>query len=223
MATKRLNVQELELLGRCALFSGISPEQIPGLLIHIHSNRREYQKGSQIVREGEPISEFGILLSGGAHAVKEDLQGRPVLISLIKPGGEIGVLLAASRGHTSPVTVQAAEDSAVLVIPFHTMIARCSSPDHNKLLFNYVGIVAEKGLLLHDRISCLLKPSVREKVKTYLALISNGKDKVPFEIPLDRAGMADYLNVDRSALSRELSRMKKDGLIDYYKNTFVIL
>ena len=88
---------------------------------------------------------------------------------------------------------------------------------------NYISIVAEKGLVLHERINCLLKPTVREKIMAYLLRVSREQARSSFQIPLNRNAMAEYLNVERSALSRELSGMKRDGLIDYHRNHFTLL
>lgn len=111
------------------------------------------------------------------------------IITLLKKGSEIGVILAASSDHKSPVTVEAQDDV----------------------------------LVLHERIDCLLRPTIREKILTYLWWMSREQQKRTFTIPMNRNAMAEYLNVERSALSRELSYMKRDGVIDYHKNTFRLL
>ena len=148
-----------------------------------------------------------------------------VIITLLKEGSEIGVILAASLHQKSPVSVEAVEDVTVLLIPFESVLARCekSCPQHETLLRNYLHIIAEKGLILHERIDCLLKPTVREKIMAYLLRISHEQKSRILKTPLDRNAMAEYLNIDRSALSRELSRMRRDGLIDYHKSSFKLL
>ena len=110
-------------------------------------------------------------------------------------------------------------------IPFERVLARCEKacPRHDRLLRNYISIVAKKGLVLHERIDCLLRPTIREKILTYLQCIAREQQKRTFTIPMNRNSMAEYLNVERSALSRELSYMKRDGIIDYHKNTFRLI
>ena len=181
-----------------------------------------YAKGDTIIEEGNKVYDFGIMLSGHGRAIKRD---RVILISLLKKGSEIGVILAASLEHKSPVTVQAEDDVLVLQIPFERVLARCEKacPGHDRLLRNYISIVAEKGLVLHERIDCLLRPTIWEKILTYLQRIACEQQKRTFTIPMNRNAMAEYLNVERSALSRELSYMKRDGVIDYHKNTFRLL
>ena len=181
-----------------------------------------YAKGDTIIEEGNKVYDFGIMLSGHGRAIKRD---RVILISLLKKGSEIGVILAASLEHKSPVTVQAEDDVLVLQIPFERVLARCEKacPRHDRLLRNYISIVAEKGLVLHERIDCLLRPTIWEKILTYLQRIACEQQKRTFTIPMNRNAMAEYLNVERSALSRELSYMKRDGIIDYHKNTFRLI
>lgn len=212
-------------LTKTSLFSDIAPYEIEELLDCIHARRVEYAKGDVILEEGSNVNHFGIILSGRGRAVKQDAAGRPIIITLLEKGSEIGVILAASLAHPSPVSVQVQEDATILMIPFSGILDRYqkSCPKHDLLLRNYIKIIADKGLLLHERIDCLLKPTVRDKILTYLLRISHQQKKIFFTVPLDRNAMAEYLNVDRSALSRELSKMKRDGLIDYHKSVFKLL
>lgn len=204
------------------LFAGVAPDEIGGLLGCLGARRAYYSSGDMIIEEGGEASEFGILLSGRARAVKWDAAGRLIIIAMIEKGGEIGVMLAANPNYKSPVSVQAQCDAEVLRIPYARLLARCpnSCPRHQRALENYVGIVAEKGLMLHERMDCLLKSALREKILTYLARVSRERRSLTFQIPMNRNAMAEYLNAERSALSRELSNMKRDGLIDYHKNCF---
>jgi CRP-like cAMP-binding protein len=222
---KRFMREYIEDLAHTSLFSGMSPDQIAALLGCIHAKRVEYKKDDVVIEEGNAVCHFGVMLSGRARAVKWDASGRLIIITLLQKGSEIGVILAASLAHESPVTVQVQADAAVLQIPFDKALQRCSKacPWHDRLLRNFIGVVAEKGLVLHERIDCLLKPTVREKVLAYLKRVSQERQSRTFAIPLNRNAMAEYLNVERSALSRELSNMKKDGLIDYHTNVFQLL
>lgn len=217
-------VEKKNVLESTALFTGIRPELIPGLLRCIGAREVKVPKGGRIIEEGSPVVEFGILLSGSGQSVKTDAEGRVILITLLSPGSEIGVLLCACPDHRSPVTVQADEASTVLMVRFGGLMTRCAEncPQHERLVQNYVGIVARKGLILHERIDCLLRPTMREKIMAYLNRVSCEQGGSSIRLPLDRSAMAEYLNVDRSALSRELSSMKRDGLIDYYKSHFEI-
>lgn len=215
----------IEDIRRAALFEGIAPEEIDGLLECLCPTHASYVKGDYIIQEGHNVYDFGIVLSGHARSIKWDSSGRLIIITLLKQGSEIGVVLAASSDHKSPVTVEALEDVSVLQFSFEKVFSRCEKacPKHDKLLRNLINIVAEKGMVLHERIDCLLRPTVREKILTYLERESKEQQVNNFTIPMNRNAMAEYLNVERSALSRELSYMKRDGIIDYNGNTFRLL
>ena len=145
-----------------------------------------------------------------------------MIISLLEKGSFIGILLAASRDRRSPVSVQAQETLDGLFLPAERMI-HPDSGEQEILLRNFLDSVAEQSLTLNDRISCLIRHSVREKVSTYLSRLAREKNCREFSIPMDRNAMANYLNVERSALSRELSHMRADGLIEYRKSFFRLL
>jgi CRP-like cAMP-binding protein len=214
-----------ESLVQTKLFSGIAPNEIAGLLDCVHARLSEYVQSEIIIEEGSHVREFGILLTGQGRSVKWDASDRMIIITLLQKGSEIGVLLAASPERKSPVSVQAVEDVSALLIPYDRLIARCGKacPGHEKLLRNYIGIVAEKGLVLHERLDCLLKPTVRDKIMNYLSQVSRDQKSRMVTIPMNRNAMAEYLNIERSALSRELSYMQRDGLIEYHRNSFRLL
>jgi CRP-like cAMP-binding protein len=215
-------VFDYEELTRMPLFSGIKQDELAGLLDCVSARRAEYAKDGFIVEEGDHVSEFGVVLAGLGRSVKWDASGKMAIITLLEKGGVFGVLLAARQEQASSVFVQAVDDISVLLVPYDKLVARCerNCPQHELLLRNYISAVADKGLELHERISCLLRPTVRDKITAYLRKISCERKSRIFDIPLNRNTMAEYLNVERSALSRELSAMKRDGLIDYHRNSF---
>ncbi|MCL2212551.1 MAG: Crp/Fnr family transcriptional regulator [Oscillospiraceae bacterium] len=210
------------------LFAGILQEDLPSLLYCVRATVETYKKRQTIISQGETVSNFGILLSGQARSLKLDADGRQVIVTLIRPGGVVGIILAAVTGERSLVEVVAEEDSRLLSIPFARIGAVCdcggACRGREQLAANYTSLLARKALELHERIDCLLEPSVRSKVLTYLRRLAmeEGEGASKIALPFDREGMAEYLNVDRSALSRELSRMKREGLIDYRKNIFLL-
>ncbi len=214
-----------EDLAQTNLFFGIEPNEIAGLLDCVRAKCVRYAINDMIIEEGSKVCDFGVILSGHGRSIKWDVSGKLIIITLLQKGSEIGVLLAASPGHESPVSVQAQGDVSVLLIPYDGLLARCGKCcfKHERLLRNYINIVAQKGLILHERINCLLKPTIREKILEFLTRISREQQSRSFSIPMNRNVMAEYLNIERSALSRELSYMKRDGVIDYHLNTFRLL
>lgn len=217
--------ESIQTLEQTKLFDGIAKEDIQKLLKCTNARLIEYEKGEMVILEGSIVTDIGIILSGCGRSIKRDADGKTMIITLLDKGSLTGVLLAASKKRGSPVSVQAQNNLSTLFIPIENVICRCSKncSAHNVFLHNYIDSLAEKALVLHDRNDCLIKPTVREKIRTYLIRISKEKESKTFTIPLDRNSMAEYLNIERSALSRELSKMKKDGLIDYYKNSFKLL
>lgn len=214
-----------EILEQTDLFFGFTKNEIDSMVGCLHVRCMEYEKGQMVLWEGDEINEIGIVLSGHGRSIKEDISGKTVMVTYLKTGSLIGVLLAASRDRKSPVSVQAVDPLTVLFIPMENVLKRCRKAcfRHERLLYNVLDCISKKALVLHDRNDCLIKPTIREKVLTYLMREAREQKSVSFAIPFDRHGMAEYLNVDRSALSRELSQMKKDGLIDFYKNNFRLL
>ena len=215
----------INVLKKARLFSQIDTNEIDCMLKCLCAKRVDYAKGDFIIEEGDKVQDLSIIVSGNGRSIKWDTSGREIIITLLQKGDEIGAILAADSVGRSPVTVQAMDDVSLIQIPFDRICNRCSGAcfKHDKLLRNYINIVAEKGFILHERLDCLLRPTIREKIMTYLLRLSNGQRQREFKVPLNRNAMAEYLNTDRSALSRELSNMKRDGLIDYYKNNFMLI
>jgi len=215
----------IESLEKTHFFTGLRRAEIENLVKCLRAEYCEYEKDESVLREGDLYSKVGIVLSGQARSVATDISGKSAIVTLLKEGGYIGVLLAASAGRRSPVSVYASSRLSVLSFPTEHIFNICAKTcqSHITLLRNFLDATAEKALALHDRVDCLLKPTIREKTLAYLVRISAEKESGMFNIPLDRNAMAEYLGVDRSALSRELGKMKKDGLIDFYKNSFKLL
>ncbi|QUL52250.1 Crp/Fnr family transcriptional regulator [Paenibacillus tritici] len=215
-------MNNFDSLCRSRLFSGISPNDIPQMLECLSATRKEYAKDEMVVREGDVVDDVGIILQGSAQSTKLSVTGKKIIVSLHYPGGYTAVLTAASRGRRCPMSVQAIEPLEVLFIPIQSILSRCTKwcMAHQQLLGNLFDSIAERALELHDRNDCLIMPTIRDKVLTYLTRVMREAGTETFTIPFDREAMAEYLDVDRSALSRELAWMKRDGLIDFYRNEF---
>lgn len=218
-------MNDLDSLCQSRLFSGISPNEIPQMLECLSATRKEYVKDEMVVREGDLVDDVGIILRGSAQSTKLSITGKKIIVSLHYPGGYTAVLTAASRGRRCPMSVQALELLEVLFIPIKSILSPCTKlcMSHEQLLGNLFDSIAERALELHDRNDCLIMPTIRDKVLTYLTRVMRETGTEAFTIPFDREAMAEYLDVDRSALSRELAWMKRDGLIDFYRNKFKLL
>lgn len=213
------------LLQNIPLFSGINKSEIAPMLKCLGSYKKKYDKGTYVFMAEDEIQNIGIVISGTIHMIKEDIWGNKSIIAAMTDGQLFGETFVCSNSLTATVSFITSTDCEVLFIPFHRVIKTCSNSckHHHKLIENMMIRIAEKNLMLIEKIDVTSKKSLREKILTYLSSQAQKKDQNRFSIPMGRIELADYLGVNRSALTRELSKMKEDGLIDYDKNTFYLI
>lgn len=175
-----------------------------------------------MIGEDSCMRYFDVPLNRQGRSYRIDLSGHTVTITLFREGSETGVSLAAGREYKSPVSVGVLEGPSALFVSCTGLTdSRCRNcPCHKQLLQGSMSIVAQKGLVFRKRIDCLLEPAVREKTLTCLNCISRERGSSSFTTPMGRDAMAEYLDTGRNALSRGLSRVKVDGILDRYKNQF---
>ena len=209
---------KIEILEKCSLFRGTKAEDIGNLLKNLHAADRKYPKGSFVLRQGDVTDSLGILTEGALRIVTEDFAGNRNIISEIEPGELFAEVFASVKGAVISVDVEAEADSRVIWIKVREILENGGE----KLVTSLLGVIAGKNLMLNRKIEHLSRRSTREKLLSYLTYEMRRKGSRTFDIPFDRQGLADYLSVDRSAMSAELSRMKRDGLIDYRKSRFTL-
>ena len=207
------------------LFEGIQPEDRKGMLGCIGYHVSSFRKGDIIAFEEENIRHVGILLSGSVDMVKEDMWGNKVLVARMGKDEMFGETFAWGKNKLSAVTFVVSENARIVMIPLDRVMHSCtmSCAFHHRLIENMVHIIADKNRDLIRKIEVISKRTIREKLLAYLSIQAQIQNTRYFEIPLGRSELADYLCVDRSALTRELVKMRDDGLIDYDKNWFRIL
>lgn len=210
---------------RSPLFSGISPEERTTMLGCIGYHISTFQKGDIIAFEEEHIQHIGILLSGAVDMVKEDLWGNRTMLVRLRRDELFGETFVCGEDSTSVVTFVVSENAEILFLPFDRVMRSCTMACkfHHQLIENMVRVIANKNRELMRKVEVVSKRTIREKLLAYLSLQAQAQETRYFEIPLGRVELAEYLCVDRSALTRELASMKADGLIDYDKNCFRIL
>lgn len=210
---------------RSPLFSGISPEERTTMLSCIGYHISTFQKGDIIAFEEEHIQHIGILLSGAVDMVKEDLWGNRTMLVRLRRDELFGETFVCGEDSTSVVTFVVSENAEILFLPFDRVMRSCTMACkfHHQLIENMVRVIANKNRELMRKVEVVSKRTIREKLLAYLSLQAQAQKTRYFEIPLGRVELAEYLCVDRSALTRELASMKADGLIDYDKNCFRIL
>ena len=212
------------LLGRTRIFAAMSERELDDALKYLFAREAAYRKGQQLISIGDPIGDFAVVESGAVQVSSYDINGNRMIMNTVTRGKTFAESLAVTGTEESPICAQALEDTRVVWLraePIRRNIG--DTPLHAKIVANFIGEIAHKCLGMNERIQILSKRTIREKVITYLSQLSETRRRAEFTIPFDRQDLASYLGVERSALSRELSRMARDGLISFRKNTFRIL
>lgn len=215
---KKLNLSEIRL------FLGISEAEIDTVLTCLSARYKTYQKGDYIFRMGELITSVGVITEGSVQIMKEDYWGERQILSSLSAGQIFGESYACVQGEPLMVSVVATDKTEVLFLDMKKLLTVCSSTCvfHSKLIQNMLWIIASKNLNFTHKIDHMSKKNIREKVLSYLYHESNKQGRRTIQIPFNRQQLADYLAVDRSALSAELSKMQKEGLISFHRNQFTI-
>jgi CRP-like cAMP-binding protein len=219
---KILNIQ---ILKEVKLFQGLSEQQLETVLKCLNAKLQMYEKDSIITLSGDDVKDVGIIMSGGIMIIKEDAAGRQNILSHLGEANTFGEVFACAGIKKSPVTVAVTEDSEVLFVEYRRLITTCGSSCefHAKIITNMLQLIAQKSLELNKKIDYLLINGLRQKLAMYLLEQYSIYQRNRFEIPFNRSELAGFLNVDRSAMSRELGRMRNDGLIDFCKNKFTLI
>ena len=215
----------LPLLQKSPLFASMEPQQITSVLHCVGAVVREAGAGEYILRAGDRTQAMGLLLSGSAFAVQDDLWGQRNIMGKILPPGTFAEPFAATPGAVLNVSVVASVPSKVMFLNIQRITTVCSetSPQHALLIRNLVSVLARKNLQLNDKITHMSKRRTREKLLSYLSSESLCQGSLEFDIPFDRQQLADYLCIERSAMSAELSRLQKDGLLATERSHFRLI
>ena len=199
------------------LFRDIAPADLASLLDCLDARERAYEKGAWLLRRGEWTDRLGLVLSGTVHILREDFWGSRSIVGLAGPG-EIFAESYALAGEPLEVSVLAAPDARVPFLRVETALTGCG-----QLTRNLTALLAEKNLTLTRKMRHMARRTTREKLLSYLsaqALRSGGPE---FDIPMDRQQLADYLAVDRSAMSAALGKLRDEGVLEFRKNHFRLL
>lgn len=207
------------------LFAGINVEDRKAMLGCIGYHIGTFRKGDIVAFEEENMKHIGIVLIGSVDMIKEDLWGNKTLLIRSYRDDVFGETFACGSDNLSVVTFMVSEDAKILFLPFDRVMHSCTMACrfHHQLIENMVHIIANKNRDLMRKVEVVSKRTIREKLLAYLSIQAQIHQSRHFEIPLGRIELAEYLCVDRSALTRELAKMKEDGLIDYDRNCFQML
>lgn len=213
-----------QILLSTPLFRGMAPADAETLLACLAPTVRTVPREGTVLAAGDAPRYIGVLLAGEVHVVHDDYWGNRSILSAVLPGDVFGEAFALGEAVVLPVSVIARRESRVLLIDSRRMLSACPSPcaAHTALFRNLIFVLAKKNIALTDKIRHITKRTTRARVMAYLSEAAAAAGKNSFEIPFDRQGMADYLAVERSALSATLSAMQAEGLISFRKNRFTL-
>ena len=212
------------VLARCPLFRGMGAEELPALLDCLGAAPRRVEKGETVLAAGDPATHLGVVLAGRVQVSRLTAEGQRIVMGELGPGQLFAESFACARAETLPVTAVAAAGGAVLLLDSRRLAAPCSAACafHARLISNLLSVLADKNLFLAGKVEHLAGRTIRERLLSYLEELSarTGRDAV--SVPFDRQALADYLCVDRSALSRTIGQLTREGVLAAERNRFVL-
>ena len=211
-------------LSNTVLFRGASPQEVEAMLTCLRAETRRYQKGQVICRAGDVVTTMGLILSGRVSIENDDAWGNKSILDHAGPGQVFAETYACVPGEPLMITAVAAETCEILFLDMSRVLHICGNACgfHNKLIRNLLAIASRKNLNLSRRIFHTSSKSIRGRLLSYLSYQAARQGSREFDIPFNRQQLADYLSVDRSALSNELSKMRQEGLLQVERSHFVL-
>ena len=215
----------VSLLKRTKLFSGVGDDDILSMLNCLNATVREYSKGEYAFRQGEYIRNLMILAAGRLHIQEEDYWGNLNILNEIRPGEMFGEAYIVPNSGPLMNDVIAIEESVVLFFDMERILTVCPSacPFHTRLIKNIFYTISDKNKSLVQKLSYMSQRSTREKLLSYLSDEAKRQNSSSFSIPFNRQQLADFLSVDRSAMSNELCKLRDDGMLVFHKNEFTVI
>ena len=217
-------MENLEFLKKLPIFFDLNDKEITSILTFFNFFEKSFQKNEFIFEIDKKIDKIGIIILGEINIIKEDFWGNRNILNKFKSGEIFGEVFALSKS-SSNIMGEASQDCKILFLDLKnfSINSEKNSEEIIKFLTNIFKISLKKNILFTEKLEHISKKSIREKIISYLSTEAQKNKTNSFLIKFDRQELADYLFVERSALSRELSSMKKEGLIDYKKNHFTLI
>ena len=212
-----------EEVAACPLFTGIAREPLRAMLRCLDAAPRSYGRGETILAEGDPASRVGVVLRGTVQVVRVDYAGNRSIMSRLGAGELFAEAFACAQA-VSPVSVLCKTDGSVLYLNVRAVFSLCEKAcaQHKALSQNLIRVLAEKNMQLNEKAGFLSQRTTREKLLAYLSAQARRAGSASFRIPFDRQQLADFLSVNRSAMSAELSRMQREGLLRADRSSFTL-
>lgn len=223
MNTALISTEYKHILRSSVLFRALDGAELEQALALFGAEPSAYAKGELVHPPYTPMKRFGLVLSGTVQAGMDDREGSRMIMAEVVPGGTFGESLCFLSSEDSPVYVTASEPSELLWLSPEVLFDEPRDALSLRLQKQFTAMLAARTLAMNDRIQVLSKLRLRDKLMTYFTQLSRRTGEMTFQLPLNREDLAAYVGTNRSALSRELARMKREGLIDYYRNTIRLL
>jgi CRP-like cAMP-binding protein len=211
-----------DIIQKSKLFAGINVDDIEAMLGCLGARTADYPKNATVLREGNSVDYLGLLLDGEAHVIQEDFWGNRNIITSVIPGQLFAESFACMHGSVLNVNIVTDSPSVVLFLNVSRLTTTCSSACafHNRVIMNLLADMADKNLRFNEKLTHMAQRTTREKLLSYLSAESIRHSSQMFDIPYNRQQLADYLSVDRSAMSNELSKLRDEGVILFERNHF---
>ena len=215
----------LEILKKCQLFDGIDDDELLRMLHCLGARVEIYKKKQTVMSEGSPADFIGIVLSGETQTIQFDYYGNRSIIDTIMPGEMFNEAFACAKMSSIPVSVISTKPSEIMLINCDHILHTCENNCgfHRTMIYNIMKELALKTISYHQRAEITSKRTTRYKLLAFLDLMAKKTQSRSFEIPFDRQELADYLEVERSGLSTEIGKLRREGIIDCEKNKFTLL
>lgn len=206
------------------VFWGMNEEELKALLECFNARLKSYDDGDMIIRQGDMITNIYLILEGVVNIEKDSYWGRRIIVTKLGINDNIALAFVASRDVTSRIDAVAVGKTRLLLLSYEKCTSMCKNActKHKLLINNLFEILSKENIELLQKIENISQKSIREKLLTYFSNEARKNKSNIFEISFNRQDLADYLNIDRSAMSFELSKMQKEGLIKFEKNKFML-
>lgn len=211
-----------KFISESKIFQNISEQEIEHIFKCLQIKQKKYKKQDMILQSGNPIDSIGFILSGSVIIEQTDIWGNQIIFDHISSGQIFAETYACVPNELLMVNVIAAEETEIIFLKTERILKTCSSSCefHNRFIYNLLSVMASKNLILTRKISHITSKTIRGRLLSYLSFQALKQGTYTFEIPFNRQQLADYLCVDRSAMSHELSKMQKEGLLSFDRNKF---
>ena len=212
------------ILAASPLFSGVTEDELDAMLTCLAAKTEQFPKDVFLLHPGNTVEEIGMVLSGCALVVQEDIWGNRNILSKTGPGQTFAEVFACAPGAVLNVSVEAESAVTVMFLHIRRVLSVCPSAcsHHSRIIRNLLGELAEKNLRLNEKLTHMGQRTTRAKLMSYFSAEAQRRGSYEFDIPFSRQQLADYLGVERSGLSMELGKMRDEGLLDFHKSHFLL-